>query len=218
MSSSVATLEILKTQRILPLFYHADATVCSGVVKALYDGGVRMVEFTNRGDQALARFTELQAMCEQSLPGMHLAVGTISTKADAENFIKAGAKVLISPFWDDDVFAVAKSAEVLWIPGCMTPTEIHRAVDAGLNIIKLFPGNVMGTGFVEAVRPIFPGIHFVVTGGVDAIAASVNTWMKSGVVAAGLGSKLITSDIMNNHQFDELQQKVVTLLSEFQSH
>jgi 2-dehydro-3-deoxyphosphogluconate aldolase/(4S)-4-hydroxy-2-oxoglutarate aldolase len=100
----------------------------------------------------------------------------------------------------------------------MTPREIHRAVDAGLNIIKLFPGNVIGTGFVEAVRPIFPRINFVVTGGVDATAASVNTWMKSGVVAAGLGSKLITGDIMNNHQFDELQQKVATLLSELQSH
>ena len=218
MSSSVATLEILKAQRILPLYYHADAIVCAGVLKALYDGGIRMVEFTNRGADALARFTELQAMCQQSLPGMHLAVGTISTKTDAENFIKAGAKVLISPFWDDDVFAVAKSAGILWVPGCMTPTEIHRAVDAGLNIIKLFPGNVIGTGFVEAVRPIFPEIHFVVTGGVDATAASVNTWMKSGVLAAGLGSKLITSDIMNNHQFDELQQKVATLLSELQSH
>ena len=218
MSTRAATIEILHTQRILPLFYHDDASVCVGVVKALFDGGVRMVEFTNRGDQALARFTELQALCQQTMPGMQLAVGTISTKADAENFIKAGAKVLISPFWDDDVFAVAKSAGVLWIPGCMTPTEIHRAVDAGLNIIKLFPGNVIGTGFVEAVRPIFPGIHFVVTGGVDATAASVNTWLKSGVVAAGLGSKLITSDIMNNHQFDELQQKVATLLSELQSH
>ena len=218
MSSSVVTLEILKAQRILPLYYHADAEVCAGILKALYHGGIRMVEFTNRGANALSRFTELQDMCQQSLPGMHLAVGTISTKTDAENFIKAGANVLISPFWDDNVFAVAKSPGVLWVPGCMTPTEIHRAVDAGLNIIKLFPGNVMGTGFVEAVRPIFPGIHFVVTGGVDSTAASVNTWMKSGVVAAGLGSKLITSDIMNNHQFDELQQKVVTLLSELQSH
>jgi 2-dehydro-3-deoxyphosphogluconate aldolase/(4S)-4-hydroxy-2-oxoglutarate aldolase len=218
MSSPVATLEILKAQRILPLYYHADAAVCAGVLKALYHGGIRMVEFTNRGDQALARYTALQAMCEQSLPGMQLAVGTISAKEDAENFIKAGAKVLISPFWDDQVFAVVKSAGVLWIPGCMTPREIHRAVDAGLNIIKLFPGNVIGTGFVEAVRPIFPRIHFVVTGGVDATAASVNTWMKSGVVAAGLGSKLITGDIMNNHQFDELQQKVATLLSELQSH
>jgi 2-dehydro-3-deoxyphosphogluconate aldolase/(4S)-4-hydroxy-2-oxoglutarate aldolase len=177
-----------------------------------------MVEFTNRGDHALARFTELQSLCEQSFPGMHLAVGTISTKADAENFIKAGAKVLISPFWDDNVFSVAKSAGVLWVPGCMTPTEIHRAVDAGLNIIKLFPGNVLGTGFVEAVRPIFPAIHFIVTGGVDATSESVGAWLKSGVVAAGLGSKLITTEIMSKHQFDELQQKVATLLSEFQLH
>jgi len=218
MSSPVATLEILKAQRILPLYYHADATVCAGVVKALYHVGIRMVEFTNRGDHALARFTELQSLCEQSFPGMHLAVGTISTKADAENFIKAGAKVLISPFWDDNVFSVAKSAGVLWVPGCMTPTEIHRAVDAGLNIIKLFPGNVLGTGFVEAVRPIFPAIHFIVTGGVDATSESVGAWLKSGVVAAGLGSKLITTEIMSKHQFDELQQKVATLLSEFQLH
>ncbi|MEY4629723.1 MAG: hypothetical protein RLZZ595_2049 [Bacteroidota bacterium] len=218
MSSPVATLEILKAQRILPLYYHADAAVCAGVVKALYHVGIRMVEFTNRGDHALARFTELQSLCEQSFPGMHLAVGTISTKADAENFIKAGAKVLISPFWDDNVFAVAKSAGVLWVPGCMTPTEIYRAVDAGLNIIKLFPGNVLGTGFVEAVRPIFPAIHFIVTGGVDATSESVGAWLKSGVVAAGLGSKLITTEIMSKHQFDELQQKVATLLSEFQLH
>ena len=218
MSSPVATLEILKTQRILPLFYHADATVCSGVVKALYDGGVRLVEFTNRGEHALPRFRELVQFCEESLPGMHLAVGTISTAKDAENFIEAGAKLLISPFWDNTISTIAQFEDVQWIPGCMTPTEIHQAVAVGCNIIKLFPGNVMGTGFVEAVRPIFPGIHFVVTGGVDATAASVNTWMKSGVVAAGLGSKLITGDIMNNHQFDELQQKVATLLSELQSH
>lgn len=217
MSSNVATLDILKTQRILPLFYHADATVCAGVVKALYDGGIRMVEFTNRGADALSRFTELQAMCQQTLPGMQLAVGTISTKQDAENFIKAGAKVLISPFWDDDVFAVSQAEGVLWIPGSMTPTEIHRAVDAGLNIIKLFPGNVIGTGFVEAVRPIFPGINFVVTGGVDATAASVYSWIKSGVVAAGLGSKLITTDVMSNHRFDDLQQKVSVLLAALQS-
>ena len=217
MSSSVVTLEILKAQRILPLYYHADAEVCAGILKALYHGGIRMVEFTNRGANALSRFTELQDMCQQSLPGMHLAVGTISTKTDAENFIKAGANVLISPFWDDNVFAVAKSPGVLWVPGCMTPTEIHRAVDAGLNIIKLFPGNVMGTGFVEAVRPIFPEIHFVVTGGVDATAASVSSWIKSGVVAAGLGSKLITTDVMSNHRFDDLQQKVSVLLAALQS-
>ena len=218
MSTRTTTLEILHTQRILPLFYHGDAAVCAGVVKALYDGGIRMVEFTNRGEQALARFTELHALCQHTLPGMHLAVGTISTKADAENFIKAGATILISPFWDDDVFAVTQAAGVLWIPGCMTPTEIHRAVDAGLDIIKLFPGNVLGTGFVPAVRPLFPTTNFMVTGGVDATAKSVNEWLTSGVVAAGLGSKLITNEVMNNHQFDQLQQKVTMLLTELQSH
>lgn len=218
MSTRATTIEILHTQRILPLFYHEDAAVCAGVVKALFDGGVRMVEFTNRGDQALARFTELQALCQQTMPGMQLAVGTISTKADAENFIKAGATILISPFWDDEVFAVVQAAGVLWIPGCMTPTEIHRAVNAGLEVVKLFPGNVLGTGFVEGIRPLFPHIKFMVTGGVDATVDSVNAWLKSGVLAAGLGSKLITSDVMNHHQYDQLQEKVTTLLQELQPH
>ncbi len=217
MSTRTTIIETLHTQRILPLFYHEDAGVCAGVVKALYDGGIRMVEFTNRGDQALVRFTELQALCQQTMPEMQLAVGTISTKDDAENFIKAGATTLISPFWDDEVFSVTQAAGVLWIPGCMTPTEIHRAVDAGLDIIKLFPGNIIGTGFVEAVRPLFPHIKFMVTGGVDATAVSINAWLKSGVLAAGLGSKLITSDIMNNHQYDQLQEKVTTLLQALQS-
>lgn len=214
MSTPRTIVETLHKQRILPLFYHADAAICAGVVKALYDGSVRMVEFTNRGDQALARFSELQELCHQSLSGMHLAVGTISTKADAENFIKAGAKVLISPFWNDEVFAVAQAAGVLWIPGCMTPTEIHRAVAARLEVIKLFPGNVLGTGFVEALRPVFPSTNFIVTGGVDATANSVNAWLKSGVIAAGLGSKLITNDVMKNHQFDQLRHNAATLLQE----
>lgn len=217
MSTSRTIVETLHTQRILPLFYHGETAVCAGVVKALYDGGIRMVEFTNRGDQALARFTELQALCQQTMSEMQLAVGTILTKADAENFIKAGATILISPFWDDEVFAVAQAAGVLWIPGCMTPTEIHRAVNAGLEVVKLFPGNVLGTGFVEAIRPLFPHIKFMVTGGVDATTASVNAWLKSGVLAAGLGSKLITSDVMNHHQYDQLQEKVITLLQALQS-
>ena len=218
MSSSEATLELLKAQRILPLFYHNDATVCAGVVKALYDGGVRLVEFTNRGEHALPRFRELVQFCEESLPGMHLAVGTISTAKDAESFIEAGAKLLISPFWDNTISAIAQFEDVQWIPGCMTPTEIHQAVAVGYNIIKLFPGNVIGTGFVEAVYPVFPATNFIVTGGVDATAASVNAWIKSGVVAVGLGSKLITGDIMNNHQYDELQQRVTIFLSELQPH
>jgi 2-dehydro-3-deoxyphosphogluconate aldolase/(4S)-4-hydroxy-2-oxoglutarate aldolase len=96
----------------------------------------------------------------------------------------------------------------------MTPTEIHHAVQEGIQLIKLFPGNVLGPGFVEAIRPLFPGIHFVVTGGVDATAVSVDRWLKSGVVAAGLGSKLITGEVLEQKQFRVLQEKLSSLLSE----
>ena len=214
MISMHTTLTLLQKQKVLPLFYHADAEVCKGVVEALYHGGIRIVEFTNRGSEALSRFTELCSLCKQSYPEMRLAVGTIASGKDAEDFIKAGADVLISPFWDDEVAVVAKNAGVLWIPGCMTPSEVHHAVQEGIQLIKLFPGNVVGPGFVEAIRPLFPGIHFVVTGGVDATADSVKQWLNAGVVAAGLGSKLITGEVMLQKQFSLLQEKVASLLSE----
>ena len=213
MISMHTTLTLLQKQKVLPLFYHADAEVCKGVVEALYHGGIRLVEFTNRGSEALSRFTELSSLCKQLYPEMRLAVGTIASGKDAEDFIKAGADVLISPFWDDEVAVVAKNAGVLWIPGCMTPTEIHHAVQEGIQLIKLFPGNVLGPGFVEAIRPLFPGIHFVVTGGVDATADSVKQWLNAGIVAAGLGSKLITGEVMQQKQFSVLQEKVSLLLS-----
>ncbi len=213
MISMHITLTLLQKQKVLPLFYHADAEVCKGVVEALYHGGIRLIEFTNRGSEALARFTELSSLCKQSYPEMRLAVGTIASGKDAEDFIEAGADVLISPFWDDEVAVVAKNAGVLWIPGCMTPTEIHHAVQEGIQLIKLFPGNLLGTGFVEAIRPLFPNVHFVVTGGVDATADSVKQWLNAGIVAAGLGSKLITGEVMQQKQFSVLQEKVSLLLS-----
>ena len=211
------TLAVLQKQKVLPLFYHADEDVCKGVVEALYHGGIRMVEFTNRGSEALRRFTELSSLRSSLFPEMKLAVGTISTGQDAKAFIAAGAEVLISPFWDDDVFAVAKEAGVLWIPGCTTPSEIHHAIRNKNHLIKLFPGNVLGTGFVESIRPLFPDIHFVVTGGVDATATSVERWLKAGVVAAGLGSKLITDEVLKQKQFTALQEKVASLLHELGS-
>jgi 2-dehydro-3-deoxyphosphogluconate aldolase/(4S)-4-hydroxy-2-oxoglutarate aldolase len=213
MISMHTTLTLLQKQKVLPLFYHADAEVCKGVVEALYHGGIRLIEFTNRGSEALTRFTELSFLCKQSYPEMQLAVGTIASGKDAEDFIKAGADVLISPFWDDEVAVVAKNAGALWIPGCMTPTEIHHAIQEGIQLIKLFPGNVLGPGFIEAIRPLFPNVHFVVTGGVDATADSVKQWLNAGVVAAGLGSKLITGEVMQQKQYSVLQEKIASLLS-----
>ncbi|MFN4285510.1 MAG: bifunctional 4-hydroxy-2-oxoglutarate aldolase/2-dehydro-3-deoxy-phosphogluconate aldolase [Lacibacter sp.] len=201
-------------QKILPLFYHARQQVCSGVLQALYDAGIRMVEFTNRGPAALERFTEMVQQRNRYMPDLLLAVGTIRTEADVNNYRAAGADVLISPFWDDAVAAAAKELETPWIPGCMTPSEINRAAVAGIRLVKLFPGNVLGTGFVEAIRPLFPEMQYVVTGGVDATAESIGQWLQAGVLAAGLGSKLITAAVLEQQQFPALQNRVATLLTQ----
>ena len=101
--------------------------------------------------------------------------------------------------------------KMLWIPGCMTPTEIHAAQNAGCSLIKMFPGNVLGPGFVETAVPLFRGLDFIVTGGVDASEESIRKWFKSGVAAVGIGGKLITKQILQNGEYDELRAKTIAL-------
>ena len=202
----------IKAEGVLPLYYHDDVTVCEGVLRALYNGGVRCVEFTNRGPQALANFTHLVSL-KSTMPGLILGIGTIKTPQDASAFIDAGADFLISPVFDASVADIAYLHKVLWIPGCMTPTEIHNAQVAGCNIVKLFPGNVLGPGFIEAIKPLFSGIHFLVTGGVDATEQSIMTWLKAGAAGVGLGSKLITKNVLVTKQYAEFTATTKQLLS-----
>ena len=200
----------IKAEGILPLYYHDDVTVCEGVLRALYNGGVRSVEFTNRGPKALANFTHLVSL-KSTMPGLILGIGTIKTPQDATAFIEAGADFLISPCFDASIADVAYMHKVLWIPGCMTPTEIHVAQKSGAILIKLFPGNVLGPGFVEAIRTLFTGIDFLVTGGVEPTAQNMGAWFKAGVSGVGLGSKLITKDILANKNFEQLEAQTKEL-------
>ena len=188
---------------LLPLFYHDDITVCKNIVQALYNGGVRCIEFTNRGKNALINFTQLIAV-KKDFPGLLFGIGTIKTSEQATAFINAGADFLVSPIFDTAVADIAYMQKIAWIPGCMTPTEIHIAQQAGCKLIKLFPGNVLGPGYVEAIMPLFSGIRFVVTGGVDVTKESLEKWIKSGVEGVGLGSKLITSAILTNGEYEQL--------------
>ena len=134
-----------------------------------------------------------------------LAVGTIKTAEQARQFIDAGADFLISPFFDAAVCDEAYLQKIVWIPGCTTPTEIHVAEQAGCTMIKLFPGNTMGPSFVEAIKPLFPGLDFVVTGGVDTTEENIKSWFKSGVCAVGMGSKLISKDVLEGGDFQKLE-------------
>ena len=203
------------TEGLLPLFYHDDATVCIDVVKALYKAGVSIIEFTNRGVHAYENFKLIIGERDKSMPGLKMAIGTIKRAEDAARYIDAGADVLISPTFDAGVCDVAYMNKVLWIPGCMTPTEIQVAENAGCTLIKLFPGNVLGTLYVPAIKPLFRGLEFVVTGGVEATEVNLQQWFQSGVAGVGLGSKLITNKLLNDKDYEGLTattQKVLAVI------
>ncbi|WP_020214207.1 hypothetical protein [Flavobacterium rivuli] len=203
----------IKAQGLLPLFYHDDVTICIAVAKALYDAGVTTIEFTNRGVNALKNFEALIKERDAKMPQLLLGIGTITSNKEAADFIALGADFLISPFFDDEVCAVAIEHNILWIPGCMTPTEIHTAKKAGCTLIKLFPGNALGAGFAEAVLPLFKGLDFVVTGGVEANEQSISQWFKAGVVGVGMGSKLITKEILATSNFEQLKNSTANVLN-----
>jgi len=206
-------IEEVKQIGLLPLYYHDNAEVCLKVANTLYDADVKCIEFTNRGEHALENFKHLVKLRDEKMKGLLLAVGTIKTGTDAQKFIDAGADFLISPIFDSSVCDTAYLNKTLWIPGCTTPTEIHLAQQAGCKLIKLFPGNVLGPGFVEAIMPLFSGIDFTITGGVEATEENLGAWFKSGVKVVGMGSKLITKDILKNGDYDGLKTKTEEVLS-----
>lgn len=197
-------IDSIKEQRVLPLFYHDDPQVCVDVTKTLYQAGARVIEFTNRGGHALENFSKLVRERDRSMSDMLLGIGTISNAQQARQFIEAGADLLISPFFDTGIAEVAKQQDILWIPGCTTPTEVHNAETAGFYFLKLFPGSMGGPSLVAAHRPLFPGVEFIVTGGVELSEENITAWFKAGASAVGLGGKLITKDILDNRRYDVL--------------
>ena len=206
----------IKDAALLPLFYHDDETVCLGIVSSLYDAGIRCIEFTNRGAQALENFRHLVKHRDGNMKDLLLATGTIKTADHAKQFIEAGADFLISPFFDSAVCDEAYMQKILWIPGCMTPSEIHVAEQAGCTMIKLFPGNLLEPGFVEAILPLFPELNFVVTGGVDVSEENIKSWFKAGVAGVGLGGKLITRDVLQKKDYAALQVKTKEVIAMIQ--
>lgn len=213
MNKEQLAIQKIMEQGVLPLFYHEDVSICIAVLKTLYEAGIRCVEFTNRGSKALANFASMIMERDASMPELTLGIGTIRSSDDATSFLEAGADFLVSPFFDSGVCDVAYMNKILWIPGCMTATEIHTAQNAGCSLIKLFPGNVLGPGFVEAVAPLFSGLNFMVTGGVDASEESIKAWFNSGVAAVGIGGKLISKNVLQNGDYQQLKTKTIEVLT-----
>ncbi len=193
-------------QKMLPLYFHKDATVSIDILKALYNAGIKAVEYTNRGAEAVDNFKALRKVVDESMPGMLLGIGTVKTVEDAQQFISAGADFIISPVVFPPVAKVVQDAGLLWIPGCLTPTEIFTAEMNGAKMVKIFPGSVVGPSYIAAIKELFPGLLFMPTGGVDTTAENITEWFNAGVVAVGMGSKLISKSVLQNKEYDKLTQ------------
>jgi len=198
--------ELIQQQGVLPLYFHEDAGVSIEVLKALYEAGIRVIEYTNRGDNALANFKKLKEVCTTKYKDMCLGVGTIKSSDAAISFINTGADFLISPCWNDEILAVCNEKNYLWIPGCMTSSEIAKAEAKGITMVKLFPGSLLGPSYVLAVKEVFPDMKFMPTGGVSLDKKNLEEWFRSGVVAVGMGSKLISKDILASKEYNKITE------------
>lgn len=198
-------LELIPQQGILPLYFYKDTEVTLQVLRALYNAGIRAVEYTNRGEAALNNFREMRKCCDEELKGMYLGVGTIKNGDMAKAFIDAGADYIICPGLVPEVAKVADAHNMLWVPGCMTPSEVIAAENLGATFIKLFPGNILGPDFMSAIKELFPKLLFMPTGGVDTTKENIAGWFKAGVCAVGMGSKLISKGLLEAKDYAKIE-------------
>lgn len=196
MDKKKKALNLIIEQGILPLFFHPDANTSVQLLKAMYRAGIRVIEYTNRGETAWQNFIQLKKVADKELPGLLLGVGTIKNKIAATEFINEGADFIICPGVIKEVANITHNNDLLWIPGCMTATEIIHAEDFGATLIKLFPGNLLSPSYVTAVKEIFPGLLFMPSGGVELSEESIGAWFASGASAVAMGSKLFARDLV----------------------
>ena len=209
-------LQVIKQMEgsgMVPLFYHHDTDVAKAVLKACYDGGARLMEFTSRGDFALEIFNQLIKYAIAELPGMILGVGSITDAAAASQYMLSGANFVVTPVFREDIAVVCNRRKVLWSAGCGSLTEIAKAEEMGCEIIKLFPGSIYGPEFVKAVKGPHPWTSIMPTGGVSTEKENLKGWFDSGVTCVGMGSKLISKEIVSTKAYDELTLKVKETLS-----
>ena len=192
---------------MVPLFYHGDPEVAKAVARACYAGGARLLEFTHRGDFAHEVFGELRKFCRKALPELALGVGSVTDAAQASLYMMLGADFVVTPTLREDIARVCNRRKVMWNPGCATVAEIARAEELGAEVVKLFPGDVYGPGFVKGVLGPQPWTSIMPTGGVSPDRDNLKGWFDAGVVCVGMGSKLVSRDIVAARDWDGLEAK-----------
>ncbi|MDQ1096062.1 MULTISPECIES: bifunctional 4-hydroxy-2-oxoglutarate aldolase/2-dehydro-3-deoxy-phosphogluconate aldolase [Chryseobacterium] len=207
---NLSVIQQIKNQKIVPLFYNESFEVSENIIKALYKVGIRAIEYTNRGSQALENFTRLKEISAVEFPELLLGIGTVKNTKELDDYADVKADFIITPVISEELVKKASERNILLIPGCFTPSDVNVAFQNGLTMVKIFPADALGKNYIKSIRPVFPGMNFMPTGGVHADAEDINEWFKGGAAAVGLGSSLIQADF----SAEQLTEKVKDLLEQ----
>jgi len=203
----LSVIEKMANAPIIPVFYHNNADVVKHVVKACYDGGVSVFEFTNRGDHAHEVFNEVIKYAERECQGMSVGVGSVVDAPTAALYMQLGASFVVSPLLNLEVARCCNRRQIPYIPGCGTVSEVSAAQEVGCEICKVFPGDVLTPQFVKSLMAPMPWSRLMVTGGVSPTQESLHEWFKAGAFCVGMGSKLIINDCIASSDWAYITSK-----------
>lgn len=210
---SLTVMSLIRDTRMVPVFYNSDPHIAMQVLKACYDGGVRVFEFTNRGDFAQDVFASLRKFASEHCPDLALGVGSVVDAPTAAAFIQLGADFVVGPLFNPDVAKVCNRRCIPYTPGCGSVTEVGMAQEAGCSICKIFPGDVLGPKFVKGIMAPMPWSKLMVTGGVEPTEENLTAWFKAGVFCVGMGSKLFPAECIKNADWTYITEKCKQTLS-----
>jgi 2-dehydro-3-deoxyphosphogluconate aldolase/(4S)-4-hydroxy-2-oxoglutarate aldolase len=203
-------LQKIKDQKVVPLFYNESFEVSKNIVKALYDGGIRVIEYTSRGIQALENFTKLKEISATEFPELLLGIGTVKNLKEMDDYADAKADFIITPIINEELVKHSVSKNINLIPGCFTPSDVNLAFQNGIRLVKIFPADALGKNYIKSIQPVFPEMNFMPTGGINADVDDITEWLNGGAIAVGLGSSLIKTDFTS----EQLTEKVQNLLQQ----
>ena len=210
----LTTLNYINDHKVVPVFYDPDIEIVKKITESCYKGGIKILEFTNRGDFAWEVFKELELFCRKNFPEMILGTGSIVDSTLADLYMSLGSNFIVGPVTNSEVAKACNRKQIPYIPGCLTPTEISLAQELGCDVVKIFPADsIGGASFVKSVMAPMPWVKIMPTGGVDTNPDSLKKWFDSGVFAVGMGSKLFTKEIISDQNW-ELLTKNCKKLSE----
>ena len=204
--SKLQVIQTITETGLVPVFYNSDVELSKKVLKACYDGGVRIFEFTNRGDFAQEVFTELIKYANNELPELILGIGSVVDPETAALYIQLGANFVVGPLFNPEIAPICNRRLIPYCPGCATPSEIGAAQQAGCDICKVFPGDVLGPAFIKSIMAPMPWSQLMVTGGVKPTRENLEAWFKAGATCVGMGSHLFPKDVIAAGEWNKISE------------